>query len=303
MRRPIETVPKDGTTVILEDDIKGTYELARWSAEQCAWVAKDGKPYNGTPTYWHALQRAEHLEGEFKPSSPSFQMDDVVASPPVTSSQAVSVADKQIPRGKTHPQARHRFAAFCGAAMVAAALTGMYFRGDVAAYVAKHAHRSDELAVRSVPQDSPLEQPRIISLARNPSDAGSAPASAGQVTVGRAPAPQSPENHRRADAIDSELLNARQALAEAHERETELKQTAETARTELQQSLDKIANLENELAIARQHIDQAPLAPPAGRRIPELRMKQPNTLGFFGIFNAVPKRARLHRTARIPDER
>jgi hypothetical protein len=302
MRRPIETVPKDGTTVILEDDIKGTYELARWSAEQCAWVAKDGKPYNGTPTYWHALQRAEHLEGEFKPSSPSFQMDDVVASPPVTSSQAVSVADKQIPRGKTYPQARRRFAAFCGAAMIAAALTGMYFRGDVAAYVAKHADRSGELRAGSVPQGSP-EQPRIIGLARNPSDAGSAPASAGQVTVGRAPAPQSPENHRRADAIDSELLNARQALADAQERETELKQTAETARTELQQSLDKIANLENELAIARQHIDQASLSPPAGRRIPELRMKQPNTLGFFGIFNAAPKRARVHRTARIPDER
>ena len=70
MRRPIETVPKDGTTLILEDDTKGTYELARWSAQEGAWVAKDGTPYNGTPTYWHAMQRAEHPDGECKPTDP-----------------------------------------------------------------------------------------------------------------------------------------------------------------------------------------------------------------------------------------
>ena len=207
-----------------------------------------------------------------------------------------------MPRDKAQPsRARRRFAASCGAAMVAAALTGMYFRGDVAAYAAKHADRSGELRAGSVPQGSP-EQPRIISLARNPSDAGSAPASAGQVTVGRAPA-QSREDHRRADAMDKELLNARQALAEAQEREIQLKQAAETARTELQQSLDKITNLENELATARQHNDQASLVPPPTRRVPQRRVKQPDIQGFFGIFTAAPNRAPVQRSARTPDER
>ena len=65
-RQPIETAPKDGKTLILEDDTSGTYELARWSAQECAWVAQDGKPYEGTPTYWHAIQRAEHPDGECK---------------------------------------------------------------------------------------------------------------------------------------------------------------------------------------------------------------------------------------------
>ena len=348
MRRPIETVPKDGTAVILEDDTSGTYELARWSAQECAWVAKDGKPSKGTPTYWHAIQRPEHPDGECKSpdaTSPNLlllddiqqrlkalrkryaELDDKLvplrngvvegvepqrapasadgfASSPPTSADPVGAAgpDKQMPLDKGYPsQARRRFAVCCGAAMVAAALTGMYFRGDVAAYAAKHADGSGELRAGSVPQASP-EQPRIISLARNPADAGSAPASAGQVTVGSAPA-QSPENHRRADAMGKELLNARQALAEAQERQTQLKQTAETATTELQQSLNKIASLENELAIARQHTDRASLSPPPSRRIPQRQVKQPDIQGFFGIFTPAPNRAPVQRSARMPDER
>ena len=33
MRQGIETAPKDGTIVILEDDASGTYDVAHWSAE------------------------------------------------------------------------------------------------------------------------------------------------------------------------------------------------------------------------------------------------------------------------------
>jgi hypothetical protein len=175
--------------------------------------------------------------------------------------------------------------------MIAVSLTGMYFRGDVAAYVTQHADRADELGVGSVPQELPMEQPRKISLAPDPTlqqaaaDAGSVPASAAQVTVGTA-LTQSPKNDGRADALENELFKARQALAEAQERETRLKQTAETARTELRQSVDKIASLENELALARQHIDQAP-SPRQARRIPQRRPK-PRQQHFFGVFNFAP---------------
>src|SRR5258707_2206384 len=60
MRRAIETVPKDGKVVILEDD-SGTFELARWSAEARAWVKENGEPSKITPTYWHATRRDEYL--------------------------------------------------------------------------------------------------------------------------------------------------------------------------------------------------------------------------------------------------
>jgi hypothetical protein len=184
--------------------------------------------------------------------------------------------------------------------MVVIALTGMYFRGDVAAYVTQHSDRALELGGGSRPEGSLLEQ---ISLAPDPklpqagARAGSTPASTAQVAVGKA-LPQSPGNHRPADAMENELFNARQALAESQERETQLKQTAETARTELQQSLDKIATLENELAQARQQIDQASLSSRNPRRISQRRLKQPNPQGLFGIFNVAPNRAPPQRSAR-----
>jgi hypothetical protein len=301
MRRPIETVPKDGKTVILEDEAKGTYELARWSAQEGAWVGKDGKAHNITPTYWHAMEHAAPLEGERKSSSPlqtnnilpnlgadpmatAVSADGFAPPRPVASSKPVSAvsSDKPIPHAKARPsEARRRFAASCGAAMVAVSLTGMYFRSDFAGYVTRHADRSDALAVASMSKGSTLEQPRMISLA-SPINAGSAPASAGQITVGRAPT-QSRENYPRTDATENDLLNARQALAEAEERETRLKQTAETVSAELQRSLEKIATLESELALARQHTGHSTLSPRRARRIPQRRLKQPNPQGFFGV--------------------
>ena len=61
MRRPIETVPRDGKAVILEDDASGTFELAHWSAEARAWVKENGELSKITPTYWHATRRDEYL--------------------------------------------------------------------------------------------------------------------------------------------------------------------------------------------------------------------------------------------------
>jgi len=298
MRRLIETVLKDGTTVILEDDTRGTYELARWSAQEGTWLAQDGKPYEGTPTHWHALHRADPLVGEcncsdpLQTSSPNLGAEpkpalasaNTLARPPEEASSAllrfVGCLDKPIPQARP-AEARRRFAAFCGAAMVAASLTGMYFRGDVAAYADKHA-RSDEFAIGSLPQGSPLEQPRIISLSRTPKDAASVLGSAGQVTVGEAPT-QSSENRRPTDATENDLFNLRQALAEAQERESQLKQTADKAKTELQQSQDRIAALEAELARARQQINPAPRSSRRSRHVRQRRLKNPNPEGFFGI--------------------
>src|SRR5258707_11606377 len=61
MRRAIETVPKDGKVVILEDDASGTFELAHGSADARAWVKENGEPSKITPTYWHATRRDEYL--------------------------------------------------------------------------------------------------------------------------------------------------------------------------------------------------------------------------------------------------
>src|SRR5438876_3311312 len=61
MRRAIETVPRDGKVVILEDDTSGTFELAHWSTEARAWIRENGEVCKITPTYWHATRRDEYL--------------------------------------------------------------------------------------------------------------------------------------------------------------------------------------------------------------------------------------------------
>src|SRR5664279_2531057 len=44
MRQAIENAPRDATAVILEDDAKGTYDVARWSPEAGEWVGENGEP-------------------------------------------------------------------------------------------------------------------------------------------------------------------------------------------------------------------------------------------------------------------
>ena len=61
MRRAIDTAPRDGEFVILEDDASGSFELARWSAEARAWVRENGELSKITPTHWHTTRRDEHL--------------------------------------------------------------------------------------------------------------------------------------------------------------------------------------------------------------------------------------------------
>src|SRR5260370_5288617 len=72
MRRGIETIPRDGNVVILEDDASGTYELAHWSAQEGAWIGENGKPIKIIPTHWHAMQRdADALQDQRGLSGPS----------------------------------------------------------------------------------------------------------------------------------------------------------------------------------------------------------------------------------------
>ena len=53
MRQAIETAPRDGTMVTLEDDGSGTYVVAHWSAEAGRWVGENGEPSEITPTHWY----------------------------------------------------------------------------------------------------------------------------------------------------------------------------------------------------------------------------------------------------------
>ncbi|MBI2737935.1 MAG: hypothetical protein HYX38_15500 [Rhodospirillales bacterium] len=60
MRKAIDTAPKNGEFVILEDAARGTIAVARWSAEAAQWLDDGGAPSQLNATHWHApLNRDE----------------------------------------------------------------------------------------------------------------------------------------------------------------------------------------------------------------------------------------------------
>lgn len=51
MRRPIDTAPRNGECIWVED-ATGAVEVGHWSSEAGKWVWQDGSPINPAPTHW-----------------------------------------------------------------------------------------------------------------------------------------------------------------------------------------------------------------------------------------------------------
>ncbi|MGZ5874314.1 MAG: hypothetical protein ACXWKP_19625 [Bradyrhizobium sp.] len=104
MRQAIETAPKDGSAILLEDDASGTCDVAHWSPEAGEWVGHDGEPIKIKPSQWYPMPGDKYL----------LQEDEGSSNP----SQA----------GPSAPRAYWQFAAFSIlATLIAAALLGLYF--------------------------------------------------------------------------------------------------------------------------------------------------------------------------------
>src|ERR1700730_2859915 len=73
MRRTIETAPRDGKAVILEDDVFGTYDVAHWSPEAGEWVGENGEAIKITSSHWYPMQEDNYYlqQGHDVSSSPS----------------------------------------------------------------------------------------------------------------------------------------------------------------------------------------------------------------------------------------
>src|SRR5258706_10555465 len=69
MRHTIETAPRDGNVIILEDDASGTYDVAHWSPEAGEWGRENGEPSKITPTHWHTISTDKHLQGLLTPAT------------------------------------------------------------------------------------------------------------------------------------------------------------------------------------------------------------------------------------------
>ena len=137
----IETAPRDGGFLIVEEDTSAKNDIARWASEAGGWVRENGEPIKITPSYWYPIkgenypQRGLEISISVPPrerAAPQqqFASSDITtspsdAAPPET--VATAKIDATAVEPKRAPRARKRFAAFAiAASLVVAVCVGMY---------------------------------------------------------------------------------------------------------------------------------------------------------------------------------
>ena len=239
MRYAIETAPKNGEVVVLEDDLFGMFDVAQWSLEAGEWVGENGEASKITPSHWYPRPRYKDLQehdGSSSPSpaGPSASRARRYSFFPFSPSRAAPKRLQTAPvKAKRAPHARRVFAASSiTATLICAALIGLYFRAEVAAYVTRYAGQRDTLRISTISRQV-VEQETLL-----PS-----------------------QYSRKTDSLAlQQQAAADQASAQAGAQEAaQSKQAVEESAPEAQQSLEKEQRprvLANELAEARRTIDQ-----------------------------------------------
>jgi hypothetical protein len=229
MRHLIETAPRDGNAVILEDEATGTYDVAHWSAKASEWISENGNPSEIIPTHWCPMSRNENLLQENKQSSRPSQPG---------------------------PTAWRRGYGFFVDVIAAVALIGLLF------HVIRDARQQD--IVRTSTTSGQVVSQGTQFSNQNPNSTppafrqteinqASVPAQTQEVTrVALASAPealQSPKEH--AEAFAQELTEARRALQDLN---VQLRAEAAKSAQSLGQERLKTATLAQEVAAARQEL-------------------------------------------------
>src|ERR1700681_179655 len=234
MRHTIETAPRNGNVVILEDDASGTYDVAHWSPEAGERIGENGEPSKITPSHWYPLPVDNHLQQELYVSSSPFQAGPSAskarrysffpfslrgdAPQPPTASEVVAPRSAAAVEAQTAPtevrrpsHARRGFAiSWIAATLVTAALVGICFHAEVVA--------GDEATQLKQAAESATAELRQ-SLQRE---------------------------YDRAEALATELAKARRDLetqvalsSKKSDEAAQFKQAAESATAELRQSLQR----------------------------------------------------------------
>ena len=295
MRHTIETEPRDGKAVILVDVTSGTYDIAHWSVDAGEWIRKNGEPSKIKPTHWYPMSRDTYRlqedEGSSKPSQVfsnraalhrSAAASDVVAPGSVAMSAPVTADPFEVQTIEAK-RARRRFSASStAAALIAAALLGLYARQyaghEDTARISTTGGQVVEQQTRLPSQDG--RKTGLLALQQNAvADQASAQTGA-QVRqileASAAEARQSLEKEQRLEVLTNQLAEARSALAEARrvidarnlqidardvqlrEQESELAmvrremETNAALLTKLQRELDGSEGPSREMAIARE---------------------------------------------------
>ena len=233
MRQAIDTVPRDGTFIIIEDDASGTYDVAHWSSEAGGWVGENDEPSRITPSHWYPMQ------GPF-----------AVAAPETAAAVGAETARTQANR---RSQVRLGFA-ISTAALIA--LIGVYFHVEVAAFLTGYPGLQDnfrELASQELrkPDSFALRPQAEVDQARAQVATQDAAQIAQAVETSAPEARQSLKNEQRSEASANELA----ALLQEAKAAQAMTASAEQQRRALEEAQARAAALASELAGTRREIE------------------------------------------------
>jgi hypothetical protein len=259
MRYTIETAPRNGNVVILEDDASGTLDVAHWSPETGGWIGQNGEPSEITPSHWHPCY-----------SVSSFSLRGDAPQPP-TASEVVAPHLAAVVESQIAPSpARRGFAVSWNAAtLVTAVLVGTCFLLAVLHRQALEGERARSAALESE-----------LAMARRQTETGVAPSrTTGDEVAKLKQAAESATaelrqslqlEHDRAEALATELAQARRDVetqvalsSKRGDEAAQLKQAAESATAELrslEQEHDRTGTLATELPQSRRAMEQKPAA-------------------------------------------
>jgi hypothetical protein len=160
MRRMIETAPRDGKFVILEEDASGKYNVACWSPEVGGWVGEGGEPIKITPTYWYPIEGQKYAQQgldpdlSVRPAAPQQTTAGAVAASRSVAPAPVTVAEVElqtIPIETTRAwPTRWKFAASAIAASLVAAVFASMHSSEVGSYVTRYASLRDIVGVGAI---------------------------------------------------------------------------------------------------------------------------------------------------------
>ena len=160
MRRLIETAPRDGKFVILEEDASGKYNVACWSPEVDGWVGESGEPIRIAPTYWHPIEGQKYaqqgLDPDFsvRPAAPQQMTAGAVAASGSVAPAPAAVAEVELRTISVETRrawpTRWTFAASAIAASLVAAVFASMHSPEVGSYVTRYASLRDIVGVGAI---------------------------------------------------------------------------------------------------------------------------------------------------------
>lgn len=290
MRKAIETAPRNGVFVILEDDALGTFAVARWSVEATQWLDDDDKPIQLNATHWTLPQNLAEKVTPRRPDAadrhPPIPASSVTAQPqPATEPErSVNVwtwfaglvghafAKVLSPFARVGGWVVHRQRSILTATaclVIGAALAPMLYRGEPATWLLDRAAPEDSAGLR---QALELEQERANKLAND-------------VTAAR----------REAEAQATLSLRANEAAVRQKEASELTRKTIDDAAKEREQIISELRQTlkqqEDQISLAhRKGEDEAVQAKQANMNLAEALQRERNKVEELRTTLAVARR-------------